>query len=154
METKPLKRHPALQPLSKEHHFALLLCWKIRRGLEKQIDPERIGRYVKEMWSHQLEPHFVIEEEYVFAILEEDHKLVQEAIGQHRSLKRLILQDSFTEKSLNRIEETLEAHIRLEERQLFPLVQKAASKEQLERIQVKHDHPIAELPWEVDFWKT
>ena len=154
METKPLKRHPALQPLSKEHHFALLLCWKIRRGLERQIDPERIGRYVKEMWAHQLEPHFAIEEEYVFAILEEDHKLVQEAIGQHRSLKRLILQDSFTEKSLNRIEETLEAHIRLEERQLFPLVQKAASKEQLERIQVKHDHPIAELSWEDEFWKT
>lgn len=154
METKPLKRHPALQPLSKEHHFALLLCWKIRRGLEKQIDPERIGRYVKEMWVHQLEPHFAIEEEYVFAILGEDHKLVQEAIGQHRSLKRLILQDSFTEKSLNRIEETLEAHIRLEERQLFPLIQKAASEEQLERIHVKHDHPIAELPWTDEFWKT
>ncbi|WP_241739476.1 hypothetical protein [Aestuariibaculum marinum] len=32
---KPLKRHKALQPLSREHHYGLLLTWKIRTGFKK-----------------------------------------------------------------------------------------------------------------------
>lgn len=152
MEPKPLKRHKALQPLSKEHHFALLLCWKIRRGLELGIDPERIGRYLEKMWSRQLDLHFNIEEEFVFPILESENKLVHDAISDHRAIKRLILSEPFTEKSLNRIEEKLEAHIRMEERQLFPLVQSMASEEQMAYINSKHNHPITELLWEDEFW--
>jgi len=42
MKTVPIKRSIALQPLSREHHHGLLLCWKIRTGLKKGIDIDRI----------------------------------------------------------------------------------------------------------------
>jgi len=30
MKTKPIKRNENIMKLSKEHHFSLLFCWKIR----------------------------------------------------------------------------------------------------------------------------
>ena len=40
MTTKPLKRHAGLVELSRDHHHGLLLSWKIRQGLKKEIEPE------------------------------------------------------------------------------------------------------------------
>ncbi|WP_254528685.1 MULTISPECIES: hemerythrin domain-containing protein [unclassified Sphingobacterium] len=154
METKPLKRHPALRPLSKEHHFSLLICWKIRRGLELNIAPERIGNYLINAWHQQISHHFDIEEEYVFPILGSENKLATDAISEHRAIKRLILNEPHTVKSLNRIEEKLESHIRMEERHLFPLIQSIATDEQMEYINLKHDHPISEMAWEDEFWNS
>ena len=42
MKSKPIKRHKALQPLSRDHHHGLLLSWKIRAGFSKNIEPNRI----------------------------------------------------------------------------------------------------------------
>ncbi|MCY4780620.1 hypothetical protein ORI89_13250 [Sphingobacterium sp. UT-1RO-CII-1] len=152
MVNKPLKRHPALQPLSREHHFALLLCLKLRQGLELEIDPNRIGAYLVKMWEHQLALHFDIEERFVFPILGEDHAYVKEAISDHRLLKRLILKEPFTIKSINRIEERLENHVRFEERKLFPLVQSVASDLQWQIVEQEHDKAIPELMWHDAFW--
>ena len=41
----PIKRSEFLKPISREHHHGLLLCWKIRAGLKKGIEPERIKLY-------------------------------------------------------------------------------------------------------------
>ena len=152
MENKPIKRHKALQSLSREHHFGLLLCWKIRRGLELEVAPDRIGAYLKEMWEHQLAEHFDMEEKYVFPILAQGDSLVKEAMFDHRLLKRLILMEPFTIKTLNRIEEKLERHIRLEERELFPAVQLNATEAQLLIIEEAHQTSALELEYEDQFW--
>ena len=154
METRPLKRHPALRPLSKEHHFSLLICCKITRGLELNIDPDRIGNFLINAWHQQISHHFNIEEKYVFPILGSENKLAHEAIAEHRAIKRLILNEPHTVKSLNRIEEKMESHIRMEERQLFPLIQSIATDEEMEYVSLKHEHPINEMAWEDEFWNT
>lgn len=152
MKSKPLKRHEALIPLSREHHFALLLAWKIRRGLELGIDHNRIGRYVQKMWYHQLEEHFDIEENYIFPILGSDHEWILQAVADHRLFKRLILEEPFSIESLNRIKEQMETHVRLEERQIFPLIQEIASEEDYEEVKKKHSHSAQELDWDDQFW--
>lgn len=43
---KPIKRHTALKPLSREHHHGLLLSWKIREGLKRNIEIPRIKKYI------------------------------------------------------------------------------------------------------------
>lgn len=152
METKPLKRHKALQPLSREHHLALLLCWKIRRGLELDIAPDRIGKYVTAMWHHQLGGHFDTEERFVFPILGLEHDLVKEAMQDHCYLQRMILNEPFTIETLNRIEERLEQHVRLEERFLFPLIQLAATEEQMAQVEEVHNDLMTEQKWGDQFW--
>ena len=53
--TTPIKRHPAIVSFSKDHHFGLLLVWKIRQGLSRQVDPERISNYTGYFFKEDLE---------------------------------------------------------------------------------------------------
>jgi iron-sulfur cluster repair protein YtfE (RIC family) len=135
---KPLKRAPELQSLSHDHHHGLQLCWKIRTGFSKQIEPDRIKKYSDWFFKTYLKPHFELEEKHVFPILETENDLVKRAITEHRRLKRLFKQTTDIEKSLGLIEEELEAHIRFEERILFVEIQKIATQDQLAKIKEIH----------------
>ncbi|KGO89591.1 hemerythrin domain-containing protein [Flavobacterium suncheonense] len=153
LEKKPLKRVKELQELSREHHHGLLLCWKIRAGFSKNIAPERIKKYADWFYTEHLLPHFELEEEYVFPVLKEGHELVKKALIEHRRLRRLFSQKDHADKNLGLIEEELEAHIRFEERVLFPEIQKVATAEQLAKIaEVHKEGSFTENEQDV-FWK-
>lgn len=134
MKPKPIKRHPVLQPLNREHHQGLLLSWKIRTGIAKRIAYTRIKAYTDWFYRIHLIPHFAEEEAHIFPILGEDHHLVKKALAQHRRLKRLFNTEKDIEKSLGIIEEELEQHIRFEECILFNEIQKKATEQQLQTI--------------------
>ena len=135
---KPLKRNTALLSFSKDHHHALLLCWKIKTGISKGIATERIKKYTDWFYEEHLAEHFRAEEEYLFSILESNHKLIQQAIKEHRLLSKLFTDKSDTEDSLEQIPAELEKHIRFEERILFNEIQSAATSAQLDRLKQKH----------------
>jgi len=139
METKkPIKRNKNLQPLSRDHHHTLLLCWKIRTGFSKNVEPERIKRYADWFFEHHIRPHFEMEEKYLFPILGNDNELVKRALAEHRRLGRLFRDTDTISKSLSLIEEELEKHVRFEERVLFGEIQKVATEAQLETISKTH----------------
>lgn len=150
---KPIKRDKSLQPFSREHHHSLLLCWKIRTGFSKGVSTERIKRYADWFFENHIAPHFNEEEKHVFPILGMDHELVKKAIGDHRRIARLFREQQDVEKSLNRIEETLESHIRFEERVLFGEIQKNASPEQLEKVASLHAELKFKENSEDEFWQ-
>lgn len=139
MKVKPIKRHKAIQPLSREHHQGLLLSWKIRTGLSKGVSTDRIKTYADWFYKTYLNPHFEEEEKHLFPILGNDHIFVKKAIAQHRRLDRLFKSTSELKKSLNHIEEELEQHIRFEERVLFNEIQKVATEQQLQFILEHHN---------------
>lgn len=153
MTQKPLKRHKSLQPLSREHHHGLLLSWKIRNGFSKNIEVERIKTYADWFFEHQLIPHFDVEEAHIFSLLDDDHELKKRALAEHRRLKRLFTDTKDVERSLHKIEEELEQHIRFEERILFPAIQLVATEEQLQHIAQVHDELPFEDNTEDEFWK-
>lgn len=150
---KPIKRHKGLQPLSREHHHSLLLCWKIRTGLKKGVELKRIKRYTDWFFVNHIQPHFQAEEDFLFSILGMDHQLVKKALSQHRRLYRLFGNSEEIEKSLSLIEEELEQHIRFEERVLFNEIQKAASAEQLALFNEHHSETKFQENTEDEFWK-
>ena len=152
ISNRPLKRVLELQPLSHDHHHGLQLCWKIRTGFSKQIEVERIKKYADWFFTNHLVPHFELEEEYIFTILDPKNELVKQALTDHRRLKRLFSQATDLEKSLGRIEEELEKHIRFEERVLFPEVQTEATAEQLAEIAKIHNHEVFVENNEDPFW--
>ncbi|MBO0340272.1 hemerythrin domain-containing protein [Flagellimonas profundi] len=140
MGRTPIKRHSALQGVSREHHHGLLLCWKIRTGLSKNVPMERIKDYVDWFYETYLVPHFELEETYIFPIVGNDHPWVKKALSDHRRLIRLFTSTTADMKTLGQIEETLEQHIRFEERQLFNHVQEMANKKQLDIIEKQHSN--------------
>ncbi len=152
ISNKPLKRAPELQPLSHDHHHGLQLCWKIRTGFSKQIEPDRIKKYTDWFFKTHLTPHFEMEEQYVFSILEPNNELVKKALADHKLLKRLFSEEN-TEMALSKIEEVLDAHIRFEERVLFPEIQKVATEMQLLEIEKIHQETNFVDKLDDEFWK-
>lgn len=153
MTPKPLKRHKALQPLSRDHHHGLLLSWKIRSGFNKNIETERIKVYVDWFFKTHLIPHFELEETHIFPLLDENDDLIKRALADHRRLKRLFNEQEDIQKSLHKIEEELEQHIRFEERILFPEIQKIATENQLAFIEKIHQQDGFEDKLDDEFWK-
>ncbi|WP_159024111.1 hemerythrin domain-containing protein [Formosa sp. L2A11] len=152
-DKKPLKRHKALQPLSREHHQGLLLSWKIRTGLKKGIEFDRIKTYANWFYKVHLIPHFNMEETHVFSILEEGHTCRQQAIREHKQLEKLFSLHSNLEDNLIDIADTLEQHIRFEERILFPEIQKIATETQIKLIEEIHYETDFEDNLTDEFWK-
>lgn len=134
----PIKRNEYLKPISREHHHSLLLCWKIKMGFRKGIDPVRIKSYVTWFYNNHILEHFDIEERYIFPILGNDHMLVQKALSDHKRLIQLFETVTDLEENLKTIEIELDDHIRFEERVLFNEVQDVATAEQLELISIHH----------------
>ncbi len=151
---KPLKRHEALKPVSREHHHTLMLCWKIREGLKNKVELKRIGEYCKFFLNTQLVPHFNYEEHSLFPLLGDKHPLVAQAIKEHREIEELFAKEGYEKGTLNQIEKILTAHIRFEERELFTEIQAVTNEETLAALEQKEKHQGTQGPedWEDKFW--
>ena len=144
MDPKPIKRNSQLLPVSREHHFGLLFCWKIRQGIKKSITVDRMLGYLKFFFDGHLKEHFAEEERLLFT----DHNdaLVQSAISQHAALSRGIQSlldsaDTVKPEQLSRLADELDEHIRFEERTLFPHLEQVLSAGDLDAIgEHLHDH--------------
>lgn len=153
MKTEPIKRSKALQPLSREHHHGLLLCWKIRTGLKRDIEINRIKKYTDWFFKNSLLAHFNIEEEFIFPLLGNDHDLVKKALTDHRRLKRLFGDSTDIKKSLSILEEELEKHIRFEERIFFSAIEEVATEKELNLIMAIHSENSIYEDWGDVFWE-
>lgn len=154
-KNKPLKRDKSLQPLSRDHHHGLLLCWKIRTGLKNGVVVQRIKDYSDWFFQNHLDEHFNDEEQYLFPLLGETNELVKKAMSEHRRLRRLFNDEQDIEKSLSLIEEELDAHIRFEERILFNEIQMVANPEELRLVNEKIHTEVKDPDedWNDHFWK-
>jgi hemerythrin-like domain-containing protein len=152
----PINRDKALQPLSREHHQSLLLCWKIRIGFRKNVEVSLIKSYVDWFYKNHVQSHFELEEKHVFSILGKEHELVKRALAEYRKLRRLFKEENEVVKNLGLIEEKLEAHIRFEERILFNEIQKMATRKELKEMELLHmgsDSLKKPQEWKNEFWK-
>ena len=123
-----MKRSEFLQPLSREHHAALSLARFCERAA-RSGDPARVReacqRTVAE-FSREIERHFQDEERDVLPLLQgtETQPLVERTLEDHRRLRSLLgdLQRDDIE-ALGSFGGWLLAHVRFEERALFPAIE-------------------------------
>lgn len=148
----PIKRNEYLKPLSRDHHHGLLVCWKIRTGLKKGIDLQRIKAFTDWFFKTSLLPHLSEEERFLFPLLGNEHEMIKKALSEHRRLIRLFESNTDLEKTLNQIEEELENHIRFEERVLFNEIQKVVSEQKIQSMLKKDLENSIEKTWTDEFW--
>jgi mannose-6-phosphate isomerase-like protein (cupin superfamily) len=128
-----MKRHPALMPLSHDHHHALVEARRLRRAAARDDDPEPVAAAFADFFAAVSVPHFREEEETLFplvAAFDEARPLLVEALLDHQHLHALVaeLQRSADVRgAMREIGELLEAHVRREERELFPLIERLAA---------------------------
>jgi len=154
----PLKRHTALVPLSQDHHSGLLLVWKIKQGLKAGVEGSRLTDYIKYFSINHLEPHFLIEEELVFSYLGKNDSMRMQAEQEHELLRGQISsigdENGILEEKLNSFIQTLEAHIRFEERKLFQHMQAELMDKDLAEMEsaVSKVHEKYQENWADKFW--
>jgi hemerythrin-like domain-containing protein len=138
---KSPRRHESIIPLSREHHYGLMLCLRIHRGLPLDALDEAWVRekaaQAARFFATDLAAHFKAEEEALFpAMLDfaDAPELLSELLAEHRELEALAARLRETEvvrlaETLGEFADLLESHIRKEERELFPLYESLVSDE-------------------------
>lgn len=152
MPNQPIKRHIALQPLSRDHHHGLLFCWKIRAGIKLGVDRSRMKAHAHWFWRTHLVSHFKEEEAVVFPVLGKENELIQQALAEHVELKKLFSEEEMDYEFLNYLQIALEKHIRFEERILFNQIQEVANPDQLAAIEKHNSSGEEKLDWEDEYW--
>lgn len=130
-----MKRHPALVPLSHDHHQTLVRARELRRAAATGDDAElerAAGRF-RRAFAGEVSRHFRDEEELLFPLLahlEPPPEQLVQATLQHGRIRSLVgrLPERAAAAELG---ELLEQHVRLEERELFELIQREAPEERL-----------------------
>jgi len=121
-----MKRHPWLVPFSHEHHDVLFQALELRRATPAPAARVRDG--FLGFWSQHGPPHFDREEAMVLPALGGRHPAVERVLAEHEGIRaaveRLAESGAADPDALHRIGETLAAHVRFEERELFPLVER------------------------------
>lgn len=119
-----MKRNPALVALSREHHTALVWAKRAQRGTP--ADPQTLMAQLVAVFDRDMEPHFLSEENGILPALSDrgQHDLVNRTLDEHRSLRndvdRLRAGDTDAVAAFGKL---LEAHVRFEERELFPVAE-------------------------------
>jgi hemerythrin-like domain-containing protein len=114
--------------------------------------------YVIYFWKDHLEKHFQEEESLLFR--EVDDQQCLQAIQEHREIEQLIVSvrddGASAEQRYQQLADRVERHVRFEERQLFPFLEKSIPEEQLNAIGVKlgeqHAPDCADV-FADEFWK-
>jgi iron-sulfur cluster repair protein YtfE (RIC family) len=140
-----VKRHRSLVPLSHDHHRALVQARRLKRAGESS-DPGTVAWAFLRFFAEETVRHFREEEELVFpAVLDSPaaRKPLVQALLQHERLHELakLLQEAFeTGRPITPIMEELGdllvAHVRHEERCLFPLIEEFVDDSTLAAIEL------------------
>jgi len=159
-----MKRAPELRDLSDHHHQGLVQARRLRRAAtgEETTTPEATAEAFLKFWQEETTAHFREEEEALLPVLaryggDVGRGPVAQMLAHHAQIRGLVMKLSdevrkgtVRPETLKSIGELLETHIRLEEREVFPMIEKVLPEEGLKevasRLKVKEAGPRSE-PW-------
>lgn len=143
-KTPPLKRHPSLQPLSRDHYVGLVQGRHLLKAAEgNAVDRRAALADFVDAWDQDIRPHFDDEERLVAPLadeanrtrLQQEHDRLRALADEAREHRRKTDPGATWMANLGQM---LTDHIRWEERDLFPAVE-ASSGEALDSLQPEAD---------------
>jgi len=151
-----MKRSPALAPLSRDHHDALVVAMALTRATAATAHGAALlfAEFIRESEAR----HFALEEALLLPSLpagERGRRLAERVLADHRHLLEAaealrLGERQPTVEFVRELGSRLRAHVQLEERELFPFLERTLSVDQLARIgaQLKADSQLSELALE------
>jgi hemerythrin-like domain-containing protein len=129
-----MKRSEALKPLSHDHHVTLEAALRLRRATEHNV--ALAGARFAAFWHRAGERHFEIEEKLILPALEGRDPAWRDAVQRvqvdHADIRaRVLALDGTDVDAAHILGERLHAHVRFEERVLFPLLERALDEAEL-----------------------
>lgn len=121
-----MKRSSTLQPLSREHHQALVLSKRLKEIVRLPADNQlQQWLKLKPLLAASLLPHFEEEERYFLQELgvAANGAMLKRMLQDHQCMREYINTDELDKLSV--FAELLMAHVRFEERELFPWLEES-----------------------------
>lgn len=115
-----MKRHPALEPFSRDHNDGLILARNLELDRDGAIEAMRLA------WNVELEDHFAEEERLLIPLASE--AAADRLRAEHEEIARRVQRLPDEPEALGVL---LRDHIRWEERVLFVEIEKTATEAQL-----------------------
>lgn len=144
MKSRGIKRHKALQPLSRHHHHDLVMAHRLMKaGTEASpFTNDELKEQLQKFWDSGGNDHFREEEALLFSSYakyasldqpENVENLLERALIRSK-VQQLLTQSSISEALMHELGSLLEGRIRKEERVLFPMIERALPEEELEKL--------------------
>lgn len=132
-----MKRSEALAILSRDHHQALVVASQLTRVNGATVHEAR-SRFL-DYWTRHGRRHFRLEEELLLPAYasygDPYNPLVQRVLGDHVAIRaqaaRCQRLPDIAPEDLRELGQALAAHVRREERQLFPMIEDAMPADEL-----------------------
>ncbi|WP_367392770.1 hemerythrin domain-containing protein [Lewinella sp. LCG006] len=131
-----MKRHPALMPLSREHHQLLVLAQVLKHDVpaykNMPATPNEQRAYALERYTDLIEAHFAWEEKVLLPLAERYgdklQRLVTQVLAEHQALREAfeklpITPEADLPQELDLLGRALSANVRFEERVLLQKMQ-------------------------------
>jgi hypothetical protein len=131
-----MKRHPALEPFSRDHNDGLILARRLSLAAQEGEESRAAtADLFTESWKREMKDHFDEEERLLKALASEG--LYARLVREHREIEDhadALEAGDLTPYRLESLARVLHDHIRWEERQLFVEIEASATPEQLENL--------------------
>jgi hemerythrin-like domain-containing protein len=124
-----MKRSPELAPLSRDHHVALEAALRLRRADARTV--QDAAAHFGDFFEAHGRRHFELEETVLASEMPPDQ--LQRMLAEHVELRRRAdeLARAAEVAGANELGELLAAHVRFEEREVFPLLEERLSPARL-----------------------
>lgn len=142
-----MKRHPGLRSFSDDHHQGLVNARRLKRAAAgDEVEPADAARAFLEFWRRDTSLHFRREEEVLLPVLARHEgnlgePSVVEMLVQHARIRGLAMElgdelegRGVRGETLGELGWQLEAHIRLEEREVFPFIERTLTEPALKEV--------------------
>jgi quercetin dioxygenase-like cupin family protein len=150
-----VKRHRALVPLSHDHHHALVEARRLRRAADDP-EPGTAASAFLDFFAAVTVHHFREEEEQLFPLavgFEEAREPLVQALLEHLRLHALVAElDARLAAGrppadvMRELGELVDAHVRHEERVLFPLIERLVADSALTALPIEPHEAQADVP--------
>ncbi len=137
-----MKRAEQLQKLSREHHGSLSMALKISKIAESGSE-EALAEAIetiKAYYKDELEEHFQHEEQTIFVHIFQQYRehvpMATSLLKEHGFLRILVqrIKPETAKEDLMDFATVLKNHTRVEERELFPIIEKLFTDEQMDAV--------------------
>ncbi|GGM29357.1 hypothetical protein GCM10011351_14320 [Paraliobacillus quinghaiensis] len=133
-----MKRHEALYPLSHHHHHTLVMANQLKKA-DENSSIQQMTRDVIHFRETDGEDHFRDEEEVLLPLYAQyesvDIDEIKEMLIQHVQIRSYVQQVRSTKRAdrllFNKLGQLIEKQVRLEERIIFPMIEKAVPENYL-----------------------
>mgnify|MGYP003635967702 CR=1 FL=1 len=151
---KKASRNDNLIVFSHEHHHGLIFCNRLKKAAH--IDDETVSRYIIDFWDNYLDLHFKNEEIGFLPHLVKEGLTLQ-FINEHKQINKLVDEIKSGKGKIKAqalaLSKLIHDHIRFEEREFFPWLEKELTDNQLESIGLLlNDTEVSAHDFSPAFW--